>query len=150
MDVNPNTEKRHWVLTVKIWYKVSPLVTGTLPDFSHHFTQNNMPPSTKMIPLDYVSCSIRLSDVFIVTRTLRPAGYTHFRMWNRFTTDWETRSLHDDLAVSIADNHTLLIRLPTVATLLSWPENISQAYGACQTVDPRRQPSSKGKDLAYD
>ena len=67
-----------------------------------------MPPSTKMIPLDHISCSIRLSDVFIVSRTLRPAGYTHFRIWNRFTTDWETCSLHDDLAASIADNQDIV------------------------------------------
>ncbi|KAI1789692.1 hypothetical protein LXA43DRAFT_1062650 [Ganoderma leucocontextum] len=130
-NINPDVEQRHWVLTVKIWYK------------------NNMPPSTKMIALDYASCSVRLSDIFIVARTFRSTGITNFRLWNRFTTDWDMRSLSDYVAVSITDNHTLLIRLPTVATLASWAENVSQAYGLCQTVDPPPAPSRKGKELAY-
>ncbi|KAI1785589.1 hypothetical protein LXA43DRAFT_1100057 [Ganoderma leucocontextum] len=130
-NINPDVEQRHWVLTVKIWYK------------------SNIPPSTKMIALDHASCSIRLSDFFPVARAFQSTGITNFRIWNKFTTDWDTRSLYDYLAVSIADNHTLLIRFPTVATLASWAENISQAYGSCQTVDPRPSPSRKGKELAY-
>ncbi|KAI1785021.1 hypothetical protein LXA43DRAFT_1100758 [Ganoderma leucocontextum] len=130
-NINPDVEQRHWILTVKIWYK------------------NNMPPSTKMIALDYASCSIRLSDIFIIARTFRSTGITNFRLWNRFITDWDTRSVSDYIAVFITDNHTLLICLPTVATLASWAENVSQAYGLCQTVDPPPAPSRKGKELAY-
>ena len=103
-----------------------------------------------MIPLEDASCCIRLSDFFIVTRAFRFVGVANYRIWSRFSTDWDSHSLHDYLAVSITDNHTLLLRLPTVATLASWAENISQAYGPCQTVDPRPLPSRKGKEIAYE
>ena len=102
-----------------------------------------------MIPLEHASCSIRLSDFFITTRVFRSVGVTDYRIWNRFSTDWDAHSLRDYLAVSIADNHTLLVRLPTVVTLACWPENIGQAYGLCQTVDPRPLPSRKGKEIGY-
>ena len=84
-----------------------------------------------MIPLDHSSCSIRLSDVLIVIRAFLPSGLTRFRIWNQFTTDWDTRSLYLRIpAVSIADHHTLLTRFPTAATLSAWAENISLAYGS--------------------
>ena len=102
-----------------------------------------------MLALDDARGSIRLSDVFIVARTFQSTGIINFRIWNRSTTDWDTRYLADYLDVSVTDNHTLLIRFPTVKTLTSWAENISQAYGLCQTVDPRPSPSRKGKELAY-
>ncbi|KAI1789502.1 hypothetical protein LXA43DRAFT_1096243 [Ganoderma leucocontextum] len=117
-DINPDVEKRHWVLTVKIWYK------------------NNMPPCTKMIALDHASCSIRLSDFFLIARVFLSTGITNFRIWNQFTTDWDARSLYEYLAVSISDNHTLLIRLPTVATLSSWAENVCQAYAPARDTAP--------------
>ena len=102
-----------------------------------------------MIALDHVRCSIRLSDVFIVSRTFQATGIVSFRVWNRSTTDWDMHSVGDYFKVSVTDNHTLLIRFPTVTTLASWAENISQAYGSCQTVDPRPPPSRKGKEVAY-
>ena len=102
-----------------------------------------------MLALDDARGSIRLSDVFIVARTFQSTGIINFRIWNRSTTDWDTRYLADYLDVSVTDNHTLLIRFPTVKTLTSWAENISQAYGLCQTVDPRLPPSRKGKEVAY-
>ena len=124
-----------------------------------------MPPCTKMIALDDPRCSIRLSEVWLVARTFRAVGVHKCQIWDRATTDWAPHSLYEYVNVSITDHHTVLVRFPDVANLTSFAETVGQAYGLCQTIDPRPPdsrlpplrlpqpplpPSRKGKERAYD
>ncbi|PIL33161.1 hypothetical protein GSI_04611 [Ganoderma sinense ZZ0214-1] len=119
-----------WMLMVKIWY------------------DDKLPPATKMITLDERDCEIVLATYHIVRRIFDATQIYEFKIWDPSTTDWRLHALTAPLDVSVdAGYHTLLIRLPFVTVLTSWPEIITQAYGACTTIE---RPARKGKERATD
>ncbi|RDX47945.1 hypothetical protein OH76DRAFT_1484381 [Lentinus brumalis] len=109
-----------WLLKIVIWFRV------------------DLPPVVKMITLDEATDDLRLKDYFITRRVFDTTGISEFRMWSRSSMDWKVCRPWDLITVSITENHTLLIRLPTVNNPVGFPEMLLQAMGPCTNVDHTR------------
>lgn len=105
-----------------------------------------------MITLDDATRDIVLGQYFITRRVFDATGIYEFRLWNRSTMDWKVCRSYDPIRVSITDNHTLMIRLPTVTNPVGFPEMLLETMGPCTNLDHTRYNphSRKGKERAVE
>ena len=103
-----------------------------------------------MLTLDDATREIVPNHYFILRRIFDATGMYEFRLWNRSSMEWKVCKPAEPIHVSITDNHTLLIRLPTVTNPVGFPEMLLQAMGPCTNVDHTQYNphSRKGKERA--